>query len=247
MSKNDAWMPLYIGDYLADTMHLTTAQHGAYLLLIMQYWKCGPLPDDDAQLATIAKLDAKSWRTTAKAIRAFFIPKGGQLTHKRIDKERQTTAELSKIRSGAGKAGAEARWGQNGSNPDGKPPGKSHGKRMANATERMANGWQTDGKATDFATTPLPSQKNRDSLEEGTSSRAPVREEPPPVSDPVGPEAAAKVVTSIVRADRMRAYPPGQFPAMTRNEQVEALTPQRPKPAYLTPEQLALTRRRAMG
>ena len=50
MSK--AWMPLYIGDYMADTGHLSTAEHGCYLLLIMHYWENGSIPIEDDKLKT---------------------------------------------------------------------------------------------------------------------------------------------------------------------------------------------------
>jgi uncharacterized protein YdaU (DUF1376 family) len=58
---NRPWMPLYVGDYLGDTGHLTTTQHGAYLLLMMHYWRKGELPDDDKQLSKITKLPLKVW------------------------------------------------------------------------------------------------------------------------------------------------------------------------------------------
>jgi uncharacterized protein YdaU (DUF1376 family) len=88
MTKANTWMPLYIGDYLADTMRLSTLQHGAYLLLLMEYWRSGPLPDNDEQLAAIAKMDLRAWRAQAAAVRRFFLRgEDGLLHQKRADAE----------------------------------------------------------------------------------------------------------------------------------------------------------------
>ena len=75
------WMPLYIGDYRADTTHLNAALHGAYLLLVMHYWQQGGLPDDDEQLAGIACMSIGQWRENRPVIRPFF---GEGWRHKRI-------------------------------------------------------------------------------------------------------------------------------------------------------------------
>jgi uncharacterized protein YdaU (DUF1376 family) len=109
MAKTDAWMPLYVGDYLADTMHLNAVQHGAYLLLIMHYWRTGPLPDNDGDLAAIARTERKVWREIAPVIRRFFQVDGGYMHHKRIDQEREKAAINSSKRRDA----ANARWKPN--------------------------------------------------------------------------------------------------------------------------------------
>ncbi len=60
-ARQDSWMPIYWGDHLRDTMHLTAEGHGAYLLLIAAYWTTGkPLPDDDDHLMTVARLSPRA-------------------------------------------------------------------------------------------------------------------------------------------------------------------------------------------
>ena len=72
MQKTDIWMPLYIGDYLADTSRLTTEQHGAYLLLLMDYWRSGRLPDNDQVLSQITKMSPDAF-SNAKAMLMQFL------------------------------------------------------------------------------------------------------------------------------------------------------------------------------
>lgn len=106
-------MPLYVGDYLADTMHLEAAEHGAYLLLIMHYWRNGPLPTDDAALAAIARMPRQKWRGhTRQIVLEFFVEHEGRLHHKRVDRERDKVGLISEKRREAGLAGASARYGK---------------------------------------------------------------------------------------------------------------------------------------
>jgi len=111
--KTDLWMPLYVGDYLADTQHLTCEQHGAYFLLMMFYWRHGSLPDDNSQLASIAKISAHKWKKISPIIRKFFNAKEGLLRHKRIDAELSKAAENKEKRSEKARAAAKVRWQDN--------------------------------------------------------------------------------------------------------------------------------------
>src|SRR5271165_695685 len=99
---NRPWMPLYVGDYLGDTGHLTTAQHGAYLLLMMHYWRKGELPGDDRQLAKIAKLPLKTWRDYRATLQDFFHD---GWRHKRIDAKLEKMMRVSEKRAIAGQKG----------------------------------------------------------------------------------------------------------------------------------------------
>ena len=99
---NRPWMPLYVGDYLGDTGHLTTAQHGAYLLLMMHYWRKGELPDCDRQLSKITKLPLRTWCEYRATLQDFFH---SGWKHKRIDAELARMMRVSEKRAIAGQKG----------------------------------------------------------------------------------------------------------------------------------------------
>ena len=103
-------MPLYVGDYLADTGRLTTEQHGAYLLMLMDYWRSGPLPDDDAALAQIARLSPERWKQQRNTLSKFFNIDAGEWHHKRVDAEREKAEENRAFRKERAKKAAAARW-----------------------------------------------------------------------------------------------------------------------------------------
>ena len=124
MSVFDQWMRFHVGDYLADTMHLTTFQHGIYLLLIMHYFKRGELPDDEAALARIAKVSVYHWRRSAPAVLAlFYRDSESHYRHLRCDSERERARELSEKRRVAGKQGAMGKWAMANATSD---DGNSH-------------------------------------------------------------------------------------------------------------------------
>ena len=110
--KTDAWMPLWIGAYLADTMRLTTVQHGAYLLLLMAYWRAGEaLPDDDEELRAITRTDRAEWKKIRPVLAKFFKVGDGVWWHKRVEAEIEGAGDRAKKASDRAKKGAKTRWG----------------------------------------------------------------------------------------------------------------------------------------
>jgi uncharacterized protein YdaU (DUF1376 family) len=114
--RPDTYMPLMVGDYLKDTGHLTTEQHGAYLLLLMAYWaRGGPLQADDARLAATARMTPQQWAKHKPVLAEFFSEDEGLWRNKRSDFEIERAEIKMAAKAKAGATGANARW-QNDSN-----------------------------------------------------------------------------------------------------------------------------------
>lgn len=86
-----AWMPLYIADYLKDTVHLSAAEHGAYMLLIMRYWQDGGLPEDERLIARFSRLQPAEWEESRDVLASLFGP---NWSHPRIDEELAKAAAI---------------------------------------------------------------------------------------------------------------------------------------------------------
>lgn len=102
------YMQLYIADYLADTMHLSTEEHGAYLLLMFNYWQTGrAIPKN--RLAKIARVSSERWGAVEESLREFFTDNGTEWVHKRIEDDLALVRETLAKRSAAGKASVQSR------------------------------------------------------------------------------------------------------------------------------------------
>lgn len=74
------YMPLYVGDYLADTTHLDGVASGAYaLLLLHMHQQGGSLPQDERTLAMLCKATSSQWAKMKGDVLAFFRPEKGRL------------------------------------------------------------------------------------------------------------------------------------------------------------------------
>jgi uncharacterized protein YdaU (DUF1376 family) len=104
------YMPFYPSDYLGDTHHLSTVEHGAYFLLLITYWVRGEaLPNDDERLARITKLSLREWKKVRLAVEEFFVIDGHLWMHKRVELDLAHARNKVALAAKAGRASAERR------------------------------------------------------------------------------------------------------------------------------------------
>jgi len=104
-------LPIFTDALLADTMHLTRDEFGAYMLMLFTAWRrrdCD-LPDDDAFLAKITRCDLRKWRYLRPVMAQFHKIGNGRWTQVRLQKERKYVEELSKRQ----RENINARWNKN--------------------------------------------------------------------------------------------------------------------------------------
>lgn len=100
-------MPLWTDAYISDTLHLSAAEHGAYLLLLMAMWRNGGvLPNDDKTLARISRLSARQWVKSKPTLMRFMVFDGKWISQPKLQK---TLSDVRK-KSTSQAAKAKAKW-----------------------------------------------------------------------------------------------------------------------------------------
>jgi uncharacterized phage protein (TIGR02220 family) len=106
------WFPFYVADYLADTRVLSTEEHGAYVLLLCEYWINGAPANDDVRLAKVVGTTVANWRQIKRIlVPEFFTIEGGRLINARAEEERAIARDVFEARVESGKKASAARWG----------------------------------------------------------------------------------------------------------------------------------------
>ena len=103
-------MPFHTDAYLADTRHLTTIEHGAYMLLLITAWRNGgSLPNDDKLLARYASLGPRQWQRIKPTIMQFFNEENGSLYNGKLS----DTLVAVRTKSEKASDSARAKWRKN--------------------------------------------------------------------------------------------------------------------------------------
>lgn len=101
-------LPIWTDALLGDTTHLTQAEFGAYLLMLIVAWRSPGccLPNDEKYLARITRSHlARNWRVIRSAVMPFWrLGEDGQLRQKRLSQVHLVSAELRLKASAAGKS-----------------------------------------------------------------------------------------------------------------------------------------------
>lgn len=104
-------LPLFTDAYLGDTTHLSTFEHGAYLLLLIVSWRSPGcrVPDDDVLLARYTRMTRDKWGKTRAILEPFFVIEGGFWHQARLQNELQHLQSRRKQQVEAGNASAIAK------------------------------------------------------------------------------------------------------------------------------------------
>lgn len=108
MAKTDIWMPVFIGDFFKDTMHLESEDQGFYLIVLVHLWNNEGACTKE-HLRRCLKLSRKKFEKKFAKISDFFVCFASEIFQKRLLIEFQKSTKNREIKAESGKRGGMAK------------------------------------------------------------------------------------------------------------------------------------------
>jgi uncharacterized protein YdaU (DUF1376 family) len=103
------FMPLWVADFVGDTLDLGAKEIGAYMLILMTMWgRDGYLPNDEKKLQRVARC-GRDWPRVWAAIQHYFEVEGDRITQPRLLRERRIVASKREVNAQSGARGGRAK------------------------------------------------------------------------------------------------------------------------------------------
>lgn len=110
--KQQPFLPLFFGDFLASTAEWAGEEQALYLLLLGHQWALGSIPMEDEKVRRLSRWERGSFKRAWATVRSKFNARDGRLFNERLEEHRDHAHEISKKRGEAGSKGAAKRYGK---------------------------------------------------------------------------------------------------------------------------------------
>lgn len=109
MKKQQPFMPLFVGDFIASTADWEGEEASLYLLLLAYQWTLDSLPPEPAKLCKLVRWDRELFDRMWPAVSHKFVHRDGRLINERLEQHRAKSRELSIKNALAGKKGGQTK------------------------------------------------------------------------------------------------------------------------------------------
>lgn len=156
VKKQQPFLPLFFGDFLASTSEWSGEEQALYVLLLGHSWALGSLPPDPAKVCRVARWNRKLFDKCWDQVKTKFEERDGRLYNDRLEQHRAKSLALAEKNSEAGKRGAEKRWRENGERHSERYNG-GHSERHGTAIATRHD--ETDGAPYSNPSHPIPEEE----------------------------------------------------------------------------------------
>jgi uncharacterized protein YdaU (DUF1376 family) len=232
--SEQAFMPLFFGDLLKQTLFWSGEERALCMLLMAAQWYSGPLPTSLATLATAIAYDETKLRALWNSnVRKHFIETPQGYVNEELERHRQRVARKSERLSEAGRKGGHATRARTTAvqaSPQAKPqasPGAGLQAELQASPQNCLQLGSQPGSSNPIQSNPTQSRPNHSGGNTDSSPHAladqPATADPPPAATARKTGAKRKRIPQTFDTEPFRAWSAENTPGIDFDEEIATL------------------------